>query len=285
MDINIKKDLAYVKTILNYNDNQLSDLIDVSRMTLSRWVNRNSKPSSKNVEQIYSAIYCNGLKINDLKQEMFKSNEEKNKVILFHGAKGEFIGKPSILYSDDKKDFGKGFYLGTDVKQSASFVSNYKDSSIYVFEYDLTKTKIKEYDVCNDWMMLIAYFRGKLNAYSDSKYIKTLLKQLEGIDVVIAPIADNTMYSILNDFTEGDITDKQCSYALSANRLGKQYIFLNDKAIKSSLKMIDKLYLCEDEKKYYQEIRKQETEIGKQKVKIAKREYAAKGMYIEEILK
>lgn len=285
MEINIKKDLEYVKTILNINDEELAKMFGVSRMTLSRWSSGENIPSSKNLESIYNIIYSNKIKLNDLKQEVYKSKENKNNIILFHGSKGELIGKPSIKYSEDKKDFGKGFYLGTNVRQSSSFVSTYKNSSIYVFNFNKSKVKIKEFDVSKEWMLLIAYFRGKLIEYENSSIIQNLLKTIKNVDVIIAPIADNTMYTILNDFINGEITDEQCFYALSANRLGKQYIFLNDKTINNSLKLIDRLYLCENEKQYYNNIRIEENEVGKNKVKIAKREYAGKGKYIEDLLK
>lgn len=283
MEFDIKKDYEYVKTILNKSDEELAKIFNVSRMTLSRWFSGKSIPNRKNLEAFYNVIYSKKIRLNDIKQEIYKSNETKDKVILFHGAKNELIGNPSIEYSEDNKDFGKGFYLGTDIKQSSSFISTYKDSSIYVFEFDLSKAKVIEYDVSEEWMLLIAYFRGKLDSYSNSKIIEKLLKDIDGADVVIAPIADNTMYTVLNDFINGDITDMQCIHALSANRLGKQYIFLNDAAIKKSLKMIDRLYLCEKEKAYYSNVKIEESEVGKNKVKIARREYAGKGKYIEEL--
>ena len=285
MNINIQKDLIYVKTILNLSDEALAKMIGVSRMTLSRWAKGEKEPSKAKLESFYNEIYKNNIRINDVKQEMYKSDESKNRIILFHGAKKEFITAPSIEYSLGKKDFGKGFYLGTDLKQSASFVSIYPESSIYVYNCDLSKAKVKEYDVSKEWMLLIAYFRGKIEEYNNSKIIQKALSDLKDIDVVIAPIADNTMYSILNDFIEGNITDEQCVHALSANRLGKQYIFLNDKAIKKSLKQIDRFYLCEEEKSYYTNIKIEESNIGKNKAKLARREYVGKGKYIEELLK
>ena len=64
----------------------------------------------------------------------------------------------------------------------------------------------------------------------------------------------------------------------------KQFVFLNDNAIKKSLKIIDRFYLCEKEKNDYKTRKEEDTKIGKQKVKLAKREYAGKGKYIEELL-
>ena len=132
-------------------------------------------------------------------------------------------------------------------------------------------------------MLLITYFREKLKNYQNEEYLNTLLDEIKDVDVIIAPIADNTMYSVLDDFTEGKITELQCLNALSANRLGKQYVFLNNKIINSNLKMLEKCYFSTKEREYYRELRKKENEIGKNKVKLALREYAGKGKYIEEM--
>ena len=204
---------------------------------------------------------------------------------MFHGAKLELNGDPSIEYSDDKKDFGKGFYLGESFEQSASFVVGYKKSSVYIFDFNRSNINIKKFNVSKEWMILIAYFMGRLEEYKDSNYIKELLNNIKDIDVIIAPIANNTMYTILDDFINGKITDLQCLNALSANRLGKQYVFLNDKVINKSLKMLERCFYCEHERNDYESLKLKENEIGKNKVIIALREFAGKGKYIEELLK
>ncbi len=109
---------------------------------------------------------------------MYVSSVEPNHVLLFHGAKAELYGNPSISYSVDKKDFGKGFYLGESFNQSASFIVGYPSSSVYIFDFNKTNIKIKEFNVSIEWMLLIAYFRGKLDEYSNSKYLKKLLSAL-----------------------------------------------------------------------------------------------------------
>ncbi len=284
MFFNFKKDIKYAKAVLNMNDTEISDLFEVSRMTLSRWENELVTPSIESLEKIYAKLYETGLRLNRLKEEMYNSSLKVNHTLLFHGAKEEIIGNPTIEFSQAKKDFGKGFYLGETFNQSASFIAGYKNSSVYIFDFDKSNTNIKEYNVSKEWMILIAYFRGKLDQYIQSKYLNKLLEELKNIDVVIAPIADNTMYTILDDFIQGKITDLQSLNALSANRLGKQYVFLNDNVINNNLKMIERCYYPINERKDYQTYRLQENEIGKSKVIISLREYAGIGKYIEELL-
>ena len=285
MEYNYKKDLEYVKNFYEKMED-LEKLLGVSRITIYRWINGTSVPSKQNLENLYNCLYKNNFRLNKIKEEIYKSLENASTKVLYHGSRDKIIGDVTIEKSNDKKDFGKGFYLGETLLQSASFVSMYPNSSVYVFEFCKGKNiKIKEYDVCKEWMILISYFRGKIDEFSNSKYLKEILAELKDVDVVIAPIADNTMYDILDSFSSGDITDLQCLNALSANWLGKQYVFLNDKVIKKSLKEIDRLYICEDEKQDYKTKRKENIDIGKAKVKLAKREFAGKGVYIEELLK
>ncbi len=284
MFYNLKKDISYTKTVLGMNDVEISNFLGISRMTLRRWINEKVIPSNESLEKIYNKIYESGINLNRLKEEMYNSLAIDNHIVLFHGAKKELYGKPTIEYSENKKDFGKGFYLGESINQAASFIVGYPNSSIYIFDFNKENLKIKEFNVCEEWMLLIAYFRGKLEEYKDSKKIKKLLEGLNDVDVIIAPIADNTMYTILDDFIQGKITNLQCLNALSANRLGLQYVFLSDKVIDNNLVMLERCYYSTSEKKEYQSYRLKENEIGKNKVKISLREYAGKGKYIEELL-
>lgn len=285
MYFNFIKDINYAKIVLGMSDEEISSFIGVSRMSLNRWKNGKVIPNDETLEKMYNSFYDSGINLNRIKEEMYESSLEKNHTLLFHGTKLELNGDPSIEYSDDKKDFGKGFYLGESFEQSASFVVGYKKSSIYIFDFNRTNINIKEFNVSKEWMILIAYFRGRLEEYKDSNYIKELLNNIKNIDVIIAPIANNTMYTILDDFINGKITDLQCLNALSANRLGKQYVFLNDNVINKSLKMLERCFYCEHERNDYESLKLKENEIGKNKVIIALREFAGKGKYIEELLK
>lgn len=97
-------------------------------------------------------------------------------------------------------------------------------------------------------MLLICYYRGMINGYKDSELITKLLKKIENADVIIAPTADNRMFHIMNEFALGNITSETTMHSLSASQLGRQYVLRSDKAIES-LKLIERLYLCDEEKK------------------------------------
>lgn len=181
------------------------------------------------------------------------------------------------------KILGKAFIWANLFFNAASFVSTSTTSSIYVGLFNKENVKIKTYDVSLKWMLAVIYFRGKLDEYRNSNFIKEIIEELNGIDVIIAPIADNTMYSIIDDFSNGKITIDQALASLSVNRLGKQYVFLNDNVLNNNLKIIDHLFLTNYEKDECIVKRNEESEIGRNKVKIALRMNAGKGKYIDEL--
>ena len=109
------------------------------------------------------------------------------------------------------------------------------------------------------------------------------MRRSKDCDYVIAPIADNRMFQIINSFIIGEITDEQCKHCLAATNLGYQYVFVSNRALQK-MKMIERCYICSDEKEYYKNIRSTETKLGDDKVKLARIEYRGKGKYIDEIL-
>ena len=284
MDFNLIKDIDRAKTVLEMNEKGIAAFLGVSTMTLSRWRRNLVNPSHETLEKVYGCIYDAGVNLNRIKEELDGSKTKEGHVLLFHGAKGELKGKPSVTFGDTNKDFGRAFYLGESFDQSASFIVNYDSSSVYAFDFNPEGMLTKEFSVSREWAILIAYFRGKLKDYEDSPYLKSLVSSLEEVDVVIAPIADNTMYTILDEFVAGKITDLQCLSALSANRLGRQFAFLNDEAIRKGLRFQERLFFCQSERRDYRAYREKEDAIGKDRVKLALREYAGKGVYIEGLL-
>ncbi|MCR5150455.1 MAG: DUF3990 domain-containing protein [Clostridiales bacterium] len=232
----------------------------------------------------YNFAFNNGVRLNKIKEQLFKEDCKNNSVILFHGAKSNIEGQISTEYSKAANDFGKGFYCGESLEQSAMFVANYPESSLYILEFKKSGLKSARLNVDRDWMLLIAYFRNRLTEYSGHPVILNLLSEIKGADYIIAPIADNRMFEIIDSFIDGEITDEQCRHCLSATNLGNQYVFLTNKAL-SNLRILRHCFLASDEKKYYLASKREESRIGNDKVKIARRQYRGQGQYIEEILK
>ena len=131
--------------------------------------------------------------------------------------------------------------------------------------------------------MTIAYYRGVLESYESHPVVKRLIAESRDCDYIIAPIADNRMFQIINSFIDGEITDEQCKHCLAATHLGSQYVFISERAIEQ-VKLIERCYVSNNEKQYYKNIRSEDTKLGDDKVKLAKIQYRGKGKYIDEIL-
>lgn len=209
---------------------------------------------------------------------------KKNELLLFHGAKSKIEGSLKIDCNKRINDFGNGFYCGESMEQSTMFVATHKKSSLYMLKFDPSHLKGKKYSVNREWMLTIAYFRGKLKEYCEAELIKQIAKSKVGIDYIIAPIADNRMFEIIDSFIDGEITDVQCQHCLSATNLGMQYVFVSNRAI-SRIELLEHCYLTELEKEAYLNSRQESFKMNLDKVKLAKRQYRNQGLYIEEILR
>ena len=283
-DFALCTDIEIVMELLDITAKDLADNIGVTPTTISRWRKREEQVSSSNLNAFYNFAFRKGIRLNKIKEQLFKEDCGRNSIILFHGAKTYIDGRISIEKSKSTNDFGRGFYCGESLEQSAMFVANYPESSLYILEFDKTDLSYTQLNVDRDWMLLIAYFRNKLNDYAKHPVILDLLSKLEGVDYIVAPIADNRMFEIIDSFIDGEITDVQCQHCLSATNLGNQYVFVTDKAL-SQLQILRHCYLASDEKSYYLSYKQEDSRVGNDKVKVARKKYRGQGEYIEDILK
>ena len=204
---------------------------------------------------------------------------------MFHGSRLGLDGEIDLTHSRSELDMGAGFYLGESFTQAASYVVGHSKSSLYLADgSELNKLKKYEYGVNLEWMLVVSYYRKRLAAYATSPVLQSYINNAKEQDVLIAPIADNNMYETMNQFARGDITDLQAISALSASSLGKQTVLKTEAACKK-IKLIDRLYLCDNERKDIERERKKAAEIARDKSKLAIEKYRRQGNYIEEILR
>ena len=284
MDYNFSDDLKAIREILGITQTELAKRIGVQQVTLSRNELGKTEASEKLMEQIYSFAFDNGIKLGRLKEMMWLETLNQGHKLLFHGAKSMIDGEISVNRSRTNNDFGQGFYTGESYDQAISFVSGFDHSSVYYLDFDGSGLKCKQYAVDQEWMLTIAYYRGTLDEYKDHPIVKKLINETENCDYIVAPIADNRMFQIINSFIAGEITDEQCKHCLAATNLGNQYVFTSGKAARR-LKIIERSYISSSEKEHYKGIRAEETRLGDDKVKLARRQYRGKGNYIDDILK
>ena len=284
MQYNFRDDLKAIRAILGLTQAELAAKIGIERITISRNELGKTTPSVKLLEQIYSFAFKNSIKLNKLKEMLWLDNLENGHKLLFHGAKSEIIGEPGINRSRKNNDFGQGFYTGEKYEQAISFISGFDKSCIYLIDFFDAGLTHKQYRVDQEWMMTIAYYRGALEEYKHHPIVKRLAEKSRLYDYIIAPIADNRMFQIINSFIYGEITDEQCKHCLAATNLGFQYVFITEKSLKN-LKLVERCYVSDKERQYYKNLRSSDTRLSDDKVKLARIKYRGKGHYIDEILK
>ena len=283
MEYNFEDDIKAIREIMELSQDQLADILEVERVTVSRTELNKTVASSRFIEKVYAYAFSNDIRINKLKEMLWSEKMKPGHKLLFHGAKSEINGRIRADIGREQNDFGQGFYAGESYDQSISYVSNYKESSVYLMDFQAKGLKCREYSVDRDWMLTVAYFRGGLNEYENHPYVRKLAKDARDSDYIIAPIADNRMFKIIDSFIGGEITEEQCKHCLAATNLGKQYVFLTEKSV-SKLKIVDRCYISDNERKSYLDLRTQESKLGDDKVKLARIQYRGKGKYIDEII-
>ncbi len=279
----IAEDISLLRGIMNMTQEELAKELDVSIVSLNKWEAGGNNISSENLENFYAYAYSKGININAIKEQFLLEEKEKNCVMLFHGAKNRLEGEISVEISRDTNDFGRGFYMGESFRQAALFVSNYTNSSVYALKFDPTGLKKAEYKVDREWLLAVAAHRGRLNNRAAKELIDRIKSKTTEIDYIIAPIADNRMFQIIDAFIDGEITDEQCTHALAATNLGKQYVAKTKKAV-SRIEVLERQYLCADERTSYRTSRNDELAAADNKVRAARIKYRGKGKYIDELL-
>lgn len=284
MEIDVVSDLILVKQLLGLSDASFSDALGITRTTLNRWINHESNINEKALERIYSLAYSKGIRINEIKSQFFEEESEALGLkFLFHGSKSPMDLPVDLTHSKRTNDVGVGFYCGETLEQSAMYCAGYKEGSVYMFTADLAGLRCLRLPVDSEWMIAIAYFRGRLKGYENSPVVLRISESVLSADCIIAPIADNKMFSIIDAFIDGELTDEQCKHCLSATDLGSQYVFRTEEAIKR-LVPSGRLYLCQKEREDRLNVRQETLRLGNDKVKAARIKYAGKGQYIDSLL-
>ena len=281
---NVSQDLKTIRKIFGLTQTTFANKVGLSRSNIIRYEKEETFPHKSALERLYSFAYDNDLNTNKAKEMLFE-DEKKDNILLFHGAKEEIKGKIDYSHLNGSKDFGAGFYLSDTYDSAVSWIAERENGSCYCFYFRLLSNyKVVRFNVSIEWMYAILYFRGAFENYEISEDIKNLINRINTSDLIIAPIADNNMYEVLNSFVYGTITDVQCLHALSANNLGLQFVFKSERACKA-IEFIDRLYICENEKRVYLKKKKDFALDGRSKVLLSIEEYRRQGRFFDEIFK
>lgn len=146
---------------------------------------------------------------------------------LFHGST-IIVEKPKVLDSQRLLDFGEGFYTTTNQEQAERWAlikakRNPSGSNAIISIYkihdrliDGQKYKVKKFIAANEeWLdFVFANRTGKIN---------------HEYDIVIGPVANDTLYATLSLYESNVLTKKETIARLKTHKLFDQVSFHNNK--------------------------------------------------------
>lgn len=150
-------------------------------------------------------------------------------MILYHGS-NVVIEHVDLAKCKLYKDFGQGFYL-TEIKEQASEMAK-RTAKIYggepvvnEFEFDkmaLDSLQVKCFDEpSEEWALFVMANRSKNNIHPIHSY-----------DIVIGPVADDTIATLFRNFDDGIIDLPTLVAGLRYKKISSQYLFHSATALK-----------------------------------------------------
>ena len=282
MEYDISSDIDIIRDFLDLSLEDIAKILKVDPRTVLAWNSESDEVSTDILNRLYEFAFDQGIHLNKLKAMMWKEEMDDNSIV-FHASKDGIRGPISPFAGRVNNDFGPAFYCGDSFEQPISLVSHFGSACVYVLHFEKEGLKSLKFSVNKDWMLAIAYYRGRLQKFANHPLVRGVVEKVEAADYIIAPIADNRMFMIIDSFIGGEITDEQCKHCLAATNLGYQYVFRTKKAVKH-LEIMERCFVSEHERAYYLAQREDDLELGDQKVRLARIQYNGVGQYIDQLL-
>lgn len=283
----MKEILKKIRKHTGLSQQEMANEMDVSFATVNRWENGRATPNRLAQISLYEFCKRRDVPVYEMMMEQIRRKTGsipgcEGRVLLYHGSKSGIEGEIAPL-SRPRCDFGKGFYMGTDIMQSLTLTCDYEDSRAYILSLDMKDLVCLEFTEDMDWAMIIAYNRGKMDSIRGSAFHSKYMNRLAETDLAIGGIADDRLFYVLDNYFKGVITDEALVKSLSALKLGKQYVALSQKACDNIRieKEIDLSYL---ERMAIKEKAEENRAIGKERADEIARKYRREGEYFDELL-
>ncbi len=220
-----------IRELVGMSQEQFAKELSTTVVSINRWENGKTVPNLMAQNQLFEFCKKHNIDISDAIIDKYKYYNE-SKFILYHGSKNGIIGDIAPISRGDC-DFGTGFYMGTEVLQPLTLICGEEKPVFYAVDFSLKDLNVLNIELGLEWAMVIAYHRGYMDIIKGTKMYEKYAHYLDGYDVVVGYIADDRLYTELNKFFNGNITDEVLMRCLSALDLGKQYVALTEKACKN----------------------------------------------------
>ena len=280
--------IKFIRNSANMSQQEFADELRVAFATVNRWENGKTLPPRAAQKAIYQFCLDHNIDLaNFVIDNLIKQKEEllvnnPGKEVLFHGSKsgidGEIAPKSRALC-----DFGKGFYMGTEVFQPLTLICNYENPVLYFVAIDTDGLKKIELPTDISWAFVVAFNRGKLERVKGKAIYKKYENYINENDLIIGDIADDRMFYVLDNFFEGNITDKGLVECLSTMHLGKQYVAVTTKACQK-ISVLKQYKLSELELMALKDISEKNRQLGIERANEICKQHRRDGKFFDELL-
>lgn len=276
-----------IRKRLNASQEDLAKMIGVSFATVNRWENGHSSPNKATQLRLYEVCKQQGVDLEEIIQDKIDNTVSELKVpsgklVLFHGSKSGIHG-PIAPISRQRCDFGRGFYMGTEPYQPLTLISDFEQSKFYVMSLDLTDLQVLTVSPDIEWVMLVAFNRGKMDGARGTTLYERYEQMSKGYDVITGSIANDRMFYVLDNFFLGNITDRALVMSLSALQLGQQYVAITEKACRH-VRIETEIELSYLERVFLRDMSEANRVKGVSLANEICRDYRREGRFFDEIL-
>ena len=280
--------IKHIRSIANVSQQEFADELRVAFATVNRWENGKTTPPPAAQKAIYEFCRRHDIDIADfimetLIREKLKLEESNpDTKVLFHGSKSGIEGD-IMPKSRSQCDFGKGFYMGTEVLQPLTLICNYTNPVLYFVAINQSDLNILELSTDISWAFAVAFNRGKLERVKGKALYRKYDELLQNHDLIVGDIADDRMFYVLDNFFEGNITDKGLVECLSVLQLGKQYVAVSQKACRQ-IKILKEYAMSELELMALKDISEKKRQTGIEQANEICKQHRRDGKFFDELL-
>ncbi|MBP5639428.1 MAG: DUF3990 domain-containing protein [Victivallales bacterium] len=170
---------------------------------------------------------------------------------LYHGSYTP-VEKIDLLYTSSQKDFGKGFYLTSDISQAQRFISTsilkavrskiidtkqqFGYVSSFVFHGNPKDFRCFEFPEADEqWLRFVAFNRSRI---LDTSFLNMIPSDILAADIICGKVANDKTNPTITAYLGGvfgDLADKTAIETairlLRTNELKDQYCFLTQRAV------------------------------------------------------
>ena len=276
-----------IRRQLGVSQEDLAKMTGVSFATVNRWENGHSSPGRAVQLRLYDVCVANGVKLDKIISRKISNaaadaGEKPDSLILYHGSRYGIQGKIAPI-SRERCDFGRGFYMGTDPYQPLTLISDFDESRFYVVHLDLSGLRVNKLEPDIDWALMVAYNRGKMDGIRGTELYRRYAAISGEYDVITGCIADDRMFYVLDNFFQGNITDKALVMSMSSLELGQQYVAVTEKAC-SQISIEAEIELSYLEKLFLSDLSDANRKKGVALAREICKEYRREGRFFDEIL-